>query len=99
MPSTLDLCEKYYGTRDIYALMGIPNDALEKDGKSLKKTKFIMPYDMIYRIVRLYILPIVFQLKKLTTNYRFKFTRIVYRMNRKTLLRKSSKFCPLSIRY
>jgi len=33
MPSTLDLCEKYYGTRDIYALMGITKDALEKDVK------------------------------------------------------------------
>lgn len=32
MPSTLDLCEKYYGTRDIYDLMGITKDALEKDG-------------------------------------------------------------------
>ncbi|KAG4071213.1 hypothetical protein HA402_008948 [Bradysia odoriphaga] len=33
MPSTLDLCEKYYGTRDIYDLMGITKDALEKDVK------------------------------------------------------------------
>ncbi|KAG4072204.1 hypothetical protein HA402_014433 [Bradysia odoriphaga] len=33
MPSTLDLCEKYYGTRDIYDLMGITKDAPEKDVK------------------------------------------------------------------
>lgn len=33
MPSILDLCEKYYSTRDIYELLGIPKDALVKDGK------------------------------------------------------------------
>lgn len=38
MPSTLDLCEKYYGTRDIYDLMGITKDALEKDGTKSKVT-------------------------------------------------------------
>lgn len=32
MPSTLELCEKYYGTRDIYALFGIEKHALERDG-------------------------------------------------------------------
>lgn len=33
MPSISDLCEKYYGTRDAYALLGISKDALVKDGK------------------------------------------------------------------
>lgn len=32
MPSTLELCEKYYGTRDIYKLMDLTKDSLEKDG-------------------------------------------------------------------
>lgn len=31
MPSTLDLCEKYYETRDVYKLLGIEKTALEKD--------------------------------------------------------------------
>lgn len=34
MPSTLELCEKYYGTRDVYVLFEISKDALEKDSKS-----------------------------------------------------------------
>lgn len=33
MPSILELCEKYYGTRDVYQLMGLQKDADEKDGK------------------------------------------------------------------
>lgn len=33
MPSILELCEKYYGTKDVYQLMGITKDAAEKDGK------------------------------------------------------------------
>lgn len=33
MPSTLELCEKYYGTRDIYKLLGITKNTLEKDSK------------------------------------------------------------------
>lgn len=33
MPSTLELCEKYYGTRDVYVLFEISKDALEKDSK------------------------------------------------------------------
>lgn len=33
MPTTLDLCEKYFGTRDIYKLLNLTKDALEKDGK------------------------------------------------------------------
>lgn len=32
MSSTLDLCEKFFGTRDIYELMGIEKNALQKDG-------------------------------------------------------------------
>lgn len=35
MPSTLDLCEKYYETRDVYKLLGIEKSALEKDSKFL----------------------------------------------------------------
>lgn len=35
MPSTLDLCEKYFGTRNIYELMNLKKDANEKDGKYL----------------------------------------------------------------
>lgn len=41
MPSTLELCEKYFGTRDIYKLMNLTKDALEKDGKL---NKFISPF-------------------------------------------------------
>lgn len=33
MPTTLELCEKYFGTRDIYKLMNLTKDSLEKDGK------------------------------------------------------------------
>lgn len=33
MPTTLELCEKYFGTRDIYELMNLKKDAIEKDGK------------------------------------------------------------------
>lgn len=33
MPTVLELCEKYYGTRDVYKLMGINKDALVKDGE------------------------------------------------------------------
>lgn len=33
MPSTLELCGKYFGTRDIYKLMNLPENAIEKDGK------------------------------------------------------------------
>lgn len=32
MPTTLELCEKYFGTRDIYKLMNLTKDAPEKDG-------------------------------------------------------------------
>lgn len=41
MPSILDLCEKYYSTRDIYELLGIPKDALVKDGKREMHAKCI----------------------------------------------------------
>ncbi|XP_055716302.1 J domain-containing protein CG6693 [Phlebotomus papatasi] len=33
MPSTLDLCEQYYGTRDVYKLLDIDKNTLEKDVK------------------------------------------------------------------
>lgn len=33
MPSTLESCEKYYGTRDIYKLFEITKDTLEKDSE------------------------------------------------------------------
>lgn len=33
MPSTLELCEKYFGTRDIYKLMNLTKKASEKDVK------------------------------------------------------------------
>ncbi|XP_059621561.1 J domain-containing protein CG6693 [Phlebotomus argentipes] len=33
MPSTLDLCEEYYGTRDLYKLLDIDKNTLEKDVK------------------------------------------------------------------
>ncbi|GAB0092815.1 J domain-containing protein [Sergentomyia squamirostris] len=33
MPSTLDLCEQYYGTRDVYKLLEINKDTPEKDVK------------------------------------------------------------------
>lgn len=32
MPTTLELCEQYFGTRDIYKLMNLTKDAPEKDG-------------------------------------------------------------------
>lgn len=48
MPTTLELCEKYFQTTDIYELLGVTKDSLEKDSKSkcrhfhkyLKKNKF-----------------------------------------------------------
>jgi hypothetical protein len=33
MPSLLDLCEKYFGTRDLYEVLKIPNTANQKQGK------------------------------------------------------------------
>ncbi|XP_031632578.1 J domain-containing protein CG6693 [Contarinia nasturtii] len=33
MPTTLELCEKYFGTKDIYKLMNLTKDSLEKDVK------------------------------------------------------------------
>lgn len=33
MPTTLELCEKYFATKDIYKLMNLTKDAIEKDGK------------------------------------------------------------------
>lgn len=33
MPSTLELCVKYYGTRDVYELFGVPKDAKESEIK------------------------------------------------------------------
>lgn len=33
MPTTLELCEKYFGTRDIYKLLELTKDSLEKDIK------------------------------------------------------------------
>lgn len=33
MPTTLELCEKYFHTQDIYAILYLPKNANEKDGK------------------------------------------------------------------
>lgn len=33
MPNTLELCEKYFGTRDLYKILNLTNDAVEKDCK------------------------------------------------------------------
>jgi hypothetical protein len=33
MPSLLDLCEKYFGSRDLYEVLKIPNIANQKQGK------------------------------------------------------------------
>lgn len=33
MANTLQLCEKYFGTQNIYTLMNLNKDAIEKDGK------------------------------------------------------------------
>ena len=33
MPSTLDTCEKLYGTRDIYELLGVDKKAQEKESE------------------------------------------------------------------
>lgn len=33
MPKTLELCEKYFGTSNLYELFDIPKNSLEKDGK------------------------------------------------------------------
>lgn len=35
MPTTLDSCEKFFGTKNIYEIFGIDKNALEKDGKVL----------------------------------------------------------------
>lgn len=47
MPSTLELCEKYFGTRDIYELMNLTKDALEKDGKLNTLYDFLFIDDQI----------------------------------------------------
>lgn len=44
MPSLLDLCEKYYNTRDAYELLGIPKTALVKDGKPKPNTHTTKPH-------------------------------------------------------
>jgi hypothetical protein len=33
MPTTLESCEKFYGTRDLYKILAIEKDALEKDSE------------------------------------------------------------------
>lgn len=33
MPTTLELCEKYFSTRDIYNILNLTKDANERDGK------------------------------------------------------------------
>lgn len=33
MPSLLDLCEKYFESRDLYEVLKIPNKANQKQGK------------------------------------------------------------------
>lgn len=47
MPTTLELCEKYFGTRDIYKLMNLTKDALEKDGK------FVMLIRQKHKMIRM----------------------------------------------
>lgn len=39
MPSTLEACEKYFGSKNLYEIFGIEKNALEKDGE-LKKVFF-----------------------------------------------------------
>lgn len=33
MPGLIDLCEKYFGSRDLYEVLKIPNSANEKQGE------------------------------------------------------------------
>jgi hypothetical protein len=33
MPNLLDLCEKYFGCRDLYEVLKIPNSANQKQGE------------------------------------------------------------------
>lgn len=33
MTALFDLCEKYFGQRDLYEILGITNKATEKEGK------------------------------------------------------------------
>lgn len=35
MPLTLDLCEKFFGTRDIYALFELKKDSSEDDSECI----------------------------------------------------------------
>lgn len=48
MPSILELCEKYYGTRDVYQLMGISKDALVKDGMHVVVVFILKPPRLLY---------------------------------------------------
>ena len=36
MPGLLDLCEKYFGSRDLYEVLKIPKTANEKQGETIK---------------------------------------------------------------
>lgn len=40
MPTTLELCEKHFGTQDIYKIMHLTENAIEKDGKCLLLSAF-----------------------------------------------------------
>lgn len=40
MPTTLELCEKYFGTRDVYYLLKISKDADKSDSKSSVRVFF-----------------------------------------------------------
>lgn len=49
MPSTLEACEKYFGSKNLYEIFGIEKNALEKDGE-LKKV-FILFSQIIFVFV------------------------------------------------
>jgi hypothetical protein len=40
MPPLLDLCEKYFGSRDLYEVLKIPNSATEKQGNAVSLNVF-----------------------------------------------------------
>lgn len=46
MPTTLELCEQYFGTRDIYKLMNLTKDAPEKDG--MYNAHSIISFDCLF---------------------------------------------------
>lgn len=76
MPSLLDLCEKYFGSRDLYEVLKIPNVANQKQGKhfiNLLPNLFLLPGEwrnehLAQSLKILYVFIFIFQFERHITS-------------------------------